>query len=165
MPGGRPKSTEPLINRFMKRVNKTDTCWLWTGSIQVNGYGNLSARELTWGTRSAHRWSYTYHKGSIPEGLMIRHSCDVRKCVNPAHLLTGTSTENVRDMLERNPNGCHRKFQKDDIIKIYNAYHSGAKSQTDLANEYSVAHSTISYITRGEHYRYWTHPKINTPPE
>ena len=65
MPGGRPKSDEPLIDRFMKRVNKTDTCWLWIGSIQKNGYGNLSAGENKWTTRSAHRWSYMYHKGAI----------------------------------------------------------------------------------------------------
>jgi len=153
MPGGRPKSTEPLIERFMKRVNKTDTCWLWTGAMQKNGYGQLCSKEPTWGTRFPHRWSYTYHKGAIPEGKMIRHTCDVRNCVNPAHLIPGDSVDNVHDMLERNPNGCHRKFQKEDVEKIRADY--ATKSLKELADEWGVWPTTIHNIVTRKNYSYW----------
>jgi hypothetical protein len=154
MPGGRPKSTEPLIERFMKRVNKTDTCWLWIGGIQKNGYGSITTTDKdTWGTRFAHRWSYLHHKGQIADGLMVRHTCDIRNCVNPAHLILGTSTDNVRDMLERNPNGCHRKFQQDDILKIREGYKT--KSYTELSEEWGVGVTTIGNIIRGEIYNYY----------
>ena len=154
MPGGRPKSTEPLIERFMKRVNKTDTCWLWTGAMQKNGYGRVCTRYLDdWGTPSAHRWSYTYHKGAIPEGKMIRHTCDVRNCVNPAHLIPGDSVDNVHDMLERNPNGCHRKFQKEDVEKIRADY--ATKSGKELADEWGVWPTTIHNIVTRKNYSYW----------
>jgi hypothetical protein len=152
MPGGRPKSDEPLIERFMKRVTKTDTCWLWTGSIQKNGYGSLSAKELTWGTRFAHRWSYVYHKGAIPVGKMIRHTCDVRNCVNPSHLISGDSIDNVHDMLERNPRGCGRKFREEDIQKIRADYVH--KSYKELADEWGVCKATIGNIISGKFYSY-----------
>ena len=154
MPGGRPKSNEPLIERFMKRVNKTDTCWLWTGSIQKNGYGSLCVSESKWGTRYAHRWSYTYHKGAIPEGKMIRHTCDVRNCVNPAHLITGDSIDNVHDMLERNPNGCNRHFQREDIEKMRADY--ATKSYKELADEWGVSKSTVCNIITRKYYNHFS---------
>jgi hypothetical protein len=153
MPGGRPKSTEPLIERFMKRVDKTDTCWLWTGSVQKNGYGALSYGEPKWGTRFAHRWSYTYHKGTIPEGQMVRHTCDIRNCVNPAHLILGASIDNVHDMLERNPNGCNRHFGRDDIEKI--RADSVSKSYEELSKEWAVSKSTICNIVTRKYYNHF----------
>ena len=153
MPGGRPKNKQPLIERFMQRVNKTETCWLWTGAMQKNGYGQLCTKELMWGTRFAHRWSYTYHKGEITEGKMVRHTCDIRNCVNPAHLILGDSVDNVKDMLERNPKGCGRKFQKEDIEKIRADY--STKSGKELADEWGVWPTTIHNIITKKNYGYW----------
>ena len=152
MPGGRPKSSEPLIDRFLKRVNKTDTCWLWSGATGVNGYGQLCKAEI-WGTRLAHRWSYMYHKGKIDDDLMVRHTCDVRNCVNPAHLILGSARDNVHDMLERNPNGCHRKFVKEDIVKIREQYKT--MSHREIALKWGVGPTTIGNILRGEIYGYY----------
>lgn len=79
--------------RFFAKVNKTDTCWLWTGHVSVHGYGKFWADGLNLG---AHRWSYQYHVGPIPEGLHLDHLCRVRNCVNPAHLEPVTCQENLR---------------------------------------------------------------------
>jgi len=85
---------KPLIERFMKRVEiQPDGCWMWTGAT-TRGYGQFSVAH-TAGRRVAHRWSYEYHVGPIPEGLTIDHLCRNPSCVNPEHLEAVTIHENL----------------------------------------------------------------------
>lgn len=156
MPGGRPKSTVPLIDRFMARVEKQeDGCWMWTGNVTKNGYGDLNRTCPEWGTSYAHRWSYIHHKGPIQEGKMIRHTCDIRHCVNPAHLIEGDSVDNVRDMIERNPNGCHRAFLPETVKEIRRAYKTEPyPSTSELAARYGVSGSAMSNLIAKRTYVY-----------
>lgn len=92
--GPKPKPPE---ERFWKHVNKTETCWLWTGA--TNGrYGKFAARTSRADplTVFAHRFSYELAHGPIPDGLVVNHRCEVRLCVNPAHLEAVTVSENLR---------------------------------------------------------------------
>lgn len=78
---------------FWKRVDKTDTCWLWTGPTQPhNGYGRLGYRGRS---VFAHRLAYELLVGPIPDGLTLDHLCRVRTCVNPLHLEPVTQRENT----------------------------------------------------------------------
>lgn len=72
-------------------------CWEWVGP-KKDGYGEQrnNPRE-----RRAHRYSYETRNGPIPKGLIVRHKCDNRGCVNPEHLELGTHADNVRDSVER----------------------------------------------------------------
>lgn len=83
-----------IPTRFLANVTRTETCWLWGGMTSRSGYGIFHGRP-------AHRASYELHKGPIPDGLLIRHTCDTPPCVNPDHLLVGTPADNARDMKER----------------------------------------------------------------
>lgn len=74
-------------------------CWIWTGSLCGKGYGMMKAPEL--GQVRAHRISWVLHKGPIPDGLNVLHKCDMRCCVNPAHLFVGTQKQNVHDMISK----------------------------------------------------------------
>lgn len=81
--------------RFWSKVTKTDTCWLWIGALDRDGYGG--AFRVNRETRTGpHRFSYELLVGSIPDGLVIDHLCRVRHCVNPAHLEPVTNAENIR---------------------------------------------------------------------
>ena len=88
--------------RFNEKVERTDTCWLWTGALNSKGYGSMSYNGK--GT-NAHRLSYILHKGEIPDGLIICHTCDTPKCVNPDHLWAGTPSENMKDMFAKDRQG------------------------------------------------------------
>src|SRR5688572_15298255 len=70
--------------RFWPRVSKTDFCWEWIGFIGNHGYGVFSLRTKC--QRLAHRVSYEWAKGPIPEGHHVDHLCRNKRCVNPNHL-------------------------------------------------------------------------------
>ena len=80
--------------RFFKKVNKTDTCWLWSGSIYRDGYAKFHIKNKSHG---AHRVSWFLAGNTIPDGHLIRHKCRNRHCVNPEHLETGTQQDNMND--------------------------------------------------------------------
>lgn len=88
--------------RFWAKVDVAgaDECWLWIAYIDPHGYGRFRVGSSA-PAALAHRVSYEFHVGPIPEGLDIDHLCFVRACVNPAHLEAVTHTENMRRMRER----------------------------------------------------------------
>jgi len=93
--------TKKQISKFWDRVEKTSTCWNWTGHTQ-NGYGRVS---FSFKVYKAHRISLFLNgisfnplkkeKGS--KGDIVMHSCDNRTCVNPSHLILTNQRENMLD--------------------------------------------------------------------
>ncbi len=79
-----------VTERFWARVEKTPACWLWTGSLSSDGYGQMVNP-----FHVAHRLSYEMLVGPIPDGLQIDHLCRNRRCVNPTHLEPVTVRENL----------------------------------------------------------------------
>lgn len=80
-----------LEDRFWSKVEKTDTCWLWTAAKDPKGYGRINVGGYTMLT---HRLAYELVVGQIPEGLQLDHLCRNPGCVNPAHLEPVTNYEN-----------------------------------------------------------------------
>lgn len=86
----------PILERLNSRIEKTDTCWIWTGKVDKTGYGSFGMRvEQACRTRSAHKIVYETLVGEVPEGMQLDHLCKVPLCVNPDHLEIVTPRENV----------------------------------------------------------------------
>ena len=83
-----------LPPRFWTKVDKTDSCWLWTAARFSNGYGAFRVGSQQ---RRSHRviWEDLY--GPVPTDLVICHRCDVKHCVRPEHLFLGTQADNIAD--------------------------------------------------------------------
>ena len=58
--------------------------------------------------RTVHRLVYELEHGSIPAGLFVLHTCDVKNCINVKHLWVGTHRDNMQDML-RKGRGAHQR--------------------------------------------------------
>ena len=158
--------------RFLDKVIKRDDgCWEWTGATGQNGYGHfkVEGRMLF-----AHRVAYEIWNGPIPLNFCVRHKCDVTKCVNPAHLETGTHQDNMNDMKERGrqaslkgqQNG-RSKLTEDDVreIKILLEFDFSCK---ELSNRFNVDDNTIWKIKRSKSWVHVTlhrpHPRSLVPP-
>ena len=77
------------FERFIAKIEKSDYCWIWTGTKNPKGYGKF-------GKTYAHRFSYEHYKRPIPKHWQIDHLCKVTSCVNPNHLEAVTLEENLR---------------------------------------------------------------------
>lgn len=139
--------------KFWDAVEKTDDCWLWTKGTS-HGYGTFIANGST---LRAHRYSYELHKGPIPAGMEVRHTCDNPSCVNPAHLLVGTHAQNMADMKKRGRAGKQPGAQKTGLIirfdrkKIYHLMlDNGIESQAELAGLMGVSNTAVSKWLNGD---------------
>ena len=97
------KSAKKAIEVLRERCAFSENgCWIFMGAKSQSGYGVLSFNGRMW---LAHRLAFfSEHKG-IPTTFLVRHTCDVRACCNPAHLLHGTQLDNMRDCTERGRRG------------------------------------------------------------
>lgn len=145
--------------KLMERVDASggpSSCWPWVGPVDQQGYGVTAASTL------AHRAVWRQATGlSIPRGLVIRHTCDNRRCCNPAHLLLGTHADNVKDRVERGRSArgeTHGRAKLDSAqaLAIYNSQETAAQ----LARDYGLDASTVRAIKRGETWASVTTPAV-----
>lgn len=159
---------ESFIERFWNQVDKSGDlrsevgkekeCWEWVGSMGSNGYGRIGASGFSGAIGvnkrgayiEAHRGAYILANGPIPDGLVVRHKCDNRLCVRPAHLELGTHKDNKLDCMERGR--ISSTLTANQVREIRLSY--PATSALDLSKRYGVNKTTIHDVIT---YRTWSH--------
>lgn len=136
-----------LLRGWTEVPGPLDTpCWWYDGTHEKHGYGNV---RLHGRIVKTHRVSYEHFVGPIPDGLIVRHRCDVRICLNPDHLEVGTNADNVRDRDERG-RGAQHDGENSNQAKLTWVQVREIRASTDLTRflvkRYGVSRTTIQYI-------------------
>ena len=146
---------EEARERFFKYVNKTETCWLWTGCCQDSGHGQFKYNGKT---VLAHRFSWLLAGHTIPERMCVCHAphsiCGHSNCVNPAHLRVDTYAANSADMIADGTSTRGTKNPKNKLTEeqVREIRRRSDENQRILAEEFGVHKNTIVYII---HRRTW----------
>ena len=135
-------SPMPVAPRLLKSVASFDGCWTWTRYAQR--YAQIHWQGRIYG---AHVASYIVHKGPVPKGKCVLHTCDNPLCINPEHLWLGTSAENTADKVRkgRQVKGDKTRFCKltpDDVMAV----RAATGSQRAIARQFGVCKATVAAI-------------------
>ncbi|MEN9726027.1 MAG: hypothetical protein RL434_393 [Pseudomonadota bacterium] len=146
--------TPDEIRRFdAKTVVRDDGCVEWTAALRSNGYGQFHMRRIG-ANMLPHRFAWIRQHGPIPEGMLVCHKCDNRKCVNPDHLFLGTPADNSADMVAKGRGkgfsmpGVKHPRHKLSPVEVEAIRLSGS-SYRELSAAFGVSKSQIHRIKAG----------------
>lgn len=87
------------LGKILEHIDKrSNDCWELNKFLTKEGYGRI------WHEKSQvliHRFMYQEFKGCLLPELLVCHSCDNPKCVNPSHLWLGTPIQNIQDSISK----------------------------------------------------------------
>lgn len=146
------------VERYEAKVDRSggpDVCHPWIASLDSSGYG---AFRVDGRTLLAHRWAYEYRVGPIPNGMVVRHVCDLPSCQNLTHMLLGTQQDNMND---RNSRGRQAKGEANGRAKLTEAdvrwireLRAAGMSQREIGEKVGMSTSHVSHILCGKK---WAH--------
>lgn len=148
----------PLEQRFWSKVDKTDTCWNWTGALSKGGYGQIWVREHH-RPIIASRVAWELHRGGIADGLFVCHHCDNPRCVRPDHLFLGTISDNNKDAGKKGRSRTQKYPEQQSGDRngrakltwaIVDEIRSSENSIHELAEKFHVPYKLIWRVRAGE---------------
>lgn len=133
-------------------------CLLWPGLLNDNGYGRayFEGRHV-----AAHRAAYCEANNltlADVEGVVIRHLCDVRACVEPTHLEPGTHADNSADMVARGRSvkgtAHHLSRLCEEDVKEIRSRAAHGEAWRLIGKLFGISKGSVQHIVSG---RNWKH--------
>lgn len=143
---------EAAIKRFwsqVRRARSSERCWPWNGEADRGGYWRTSFLGRFW---NSHRLAWHLTHGHdleevLPTDVYVRHTCDVKLCCNPAHLVTGSAQDNSNDSVQRGrtnggkPPGCSHRDLKPEIFRLAEL----GRKKSEIAKELGMSERNVFY--------------------
>lgn len=130
-----------------------DCCWFTEYVFDKDGYKHIKVNGRVIG---AHIVSWELHNGrKVKDGYVVHHLCRNKECVNPYHLRELILKDHQLLHIKDHPSGEQHGRAKLTIkqIKEIRGKYIGTWGQiTQLAKEYNVSFTTMSYIINKKTY-------------
>lgn len=135
---------ELILSDLLKHTSlKEETgCMEWKGCFNTDGYARMGYKGSS--NIKVHRFVKELHYGKDITGLVVRHTCDNIKCINPEHLLTGTPVDNIRDRDERGRQ--YRLMTEDKVKRVKQLLSTKLLSQKEVAIIVGIDQRRVSDI-------------------
>lgn len=143
----------PMLNtlaRFLAKIKVNEHgCWIWSTSYAVNGYGMLGVQGgKPPGMILAHRFAYSLFCGPIPPNTLVCHKCDVKKCVNPAHLFLGDYKANSHDAKQKLRLRGPARLTPENVRQIRDLFATGNYTMEALGKQFKIVPGAIFNVVR-----------------
>lgn len=154
-----PFTSEERLTAFFDKIVVCESgCHEFIGATNGDGYGNFWDKGQC---KKAHRFAWEAFFGRIPEGVLVRHTCDNPPCCNPDHLVLGTNADNSQDKVARGrmapTYGAHNPaaILTDNLAREVIAYWRYTTLTLEaIANKFKISKSHVGNIKDG---RTWRH--------
>lgn len=128
------------ISYFLNKTIEVNSCLEWQGCYNTDGYPRIHWNGSANG--KLHRVVWELHTNKSAKGLIVRHTCDNPRCINPEHLDIGTSLDNVNDRTQRDRS---QGLKQRDVETIKSLFSNKTYSAKELAAMFGVSNRTIYY--------------------
>lgn len=157
-------SSGTLSDRFWSKVDKDgpmmpgmDTpCWVWTGSLDSKGYGQINSGGHSGKLLRTHRVAWFLVHGDWPKSSALCHRCDCKRCVRTDHLVDNGKSWNALDMYSKGKQGDRNLPKGEDHWKVkltdlqVAEIRSAPCGSLEMAKRFGVSYSHIKRLRRGD---------------
>ena len=149
----------PLKERLLKATTINESgCWICT--IGHGRYGRVKLDGTGIGLKN-HRASWMVHKGPIPEGKCVLHTCDTPRCINPDHLFLGSHADNMADRAAKGRNADQRGekgpgtyLTAEQVLEIRSLWATGLYTQRQIGDMCGTNEGNVCNIVRRQTWKH-----------
>lgn len=150
--GPKPRTEKQVYVMLLKEATHKNGCIIPKKKAMPAGYIQVYCRGIY---DYAHRFVYEHHYGKIPKGLVIRHICNEKSCVNYKHLAVGTHMDNIQDKInaERQPQGISHyrsRLTEAEVLSI----RDDPRTYAELSRQYGISRGGIKKIKDRETWKH-----------